>query len=133
MRILKSLKTNDQGFTYLSLIIGVVILVMGLGFFMTIVRSSSISALKAEEQMAMARVAQNVAEVYLATGNETTAETQGSGQDYSVDLGTAAGPEGLTTVTITVNSRITASLTDPDDQSDPRYIEPYVLVFYTPE
>lgn len=127
MIMFKFLKKNDKGFTYLSLIIGITILMIGLGFFTALFRSSRISVLKAEEQMAMATVAQNVAQVYLATGNETTAENQGSGQEYSVDLEITSGPEGLNTVEITVDSKITA------DQSDPKYVEPYVLVFYTPE
>lgn len=130
MKLLKRLTTNQEGFTYLSLIIGMAILLMGLGFFTVLFKASRTSIIIAKEQMAMATVAQNVAQVYVATDDEDTAEDQGRSQGYpSVDLETSSGPEpGIKTVTITVDSKIVTS-----DPSDPKYVEPYVLVFYTPD
>lgn len=114
----------------MSLIIGMAILLMGLGFFTVLFKASRTSIIIAKEQMAMATVAQNVAQVYVATDDEDTAEDQGRSQGYpSVDLETSSGPEpGIKTVTITVDSKIVTS-----DPSDPKYVEPYVLVFYTPD
>lgn len=112
----------------MSLIIGMTLLLLGLNFFTTLFRAARTSVLTAKEEMAMATVAQNMAQVYLATNDEITAENQGKEQGYeTVDLSISAGPEkDLKTVTITVNSKIYA------DPTSPQYIEPYVLVFYTP-
>lgn len=126
MKKIKNVQNKDKGFTYLSLIIGITILLIGLGFFYKLFASSRTSMYIAKEQMAMATVAQNVAQVYIATGEKDTAIQQGVGQGYSqITLENPDPVNGIQTVTITVNSRIT-------DTSNPKYVEPFVLVFETP-
>lgn len=132
MKILILPKTKQDGFTYLELIIAITILVIVFGFFAALIRSTAISMAVSQEKMKMATVAQNMAQVYISQdpsdrdAARQAAIAEGSSQGYpSADLRYEPNSDGTVKVTITVSSIIT-------DQTDRRYVEPYVLVFSTP-
>jgi competence protein ComGC len=131
-KVFQRFQTNQKGFTYLSLLLGLTILLIGIGFFMALYKSTRTNMFIAREEMAMATAAQNMAQVYLATNSADTAVNQGKADGYAnVDLkelkpgSSSAIPSGTVQVTITVNSNFT--------DSDPQHVDPYVLVFYTPQ
>ena len=116
------------GFSYIELMIGMAVLLMGVTFFISMYRHYNYNRITARERVAMATVAQNMAEVYMVSAGSADDAARSEGQSqaqqfsFTVDLTVdAPDAQGLSVVAITAES------TYPSNH--PLYIVPYVLKF----
>lgn len=126
-----AIRSNKKGFTYIELMMGMAILLLGMVIFSGLYRYYNVNKVAAREKTSMATVAKNMAEVYKSTPYNASntqaiddAIAEGHSQGYpSVNCSVSPVSNGTTTVTITISS--------PTYPVNHRlHINDYVLTFY---
>lgn len=123
MNSLKNITKAKKGFTYIELVTGMGILLLGFSFFMVIFRYFNINKIVAKENTTMAAIAQNAAESYSACHdiNKVIDNITRDYEDYNIGIDVFPQPgSSLQLITITV-----------DLKSPSQYAEPYKLVYYS--
>ncbi|KNY25813.1 hypothetical protein [Pseudobacteroides cellulosolvens] len=123
MSFIKSRVKDIHGFTYIELVTGMGILLLGFSFFMVMFRYFNINKIIAKENTTMAAIAQNTAESYEAC-SDVAKVINNISKDYeeysiNVDVLPQTG-SSLKKITITVGLK-----------SPSQYVNPYKMVYYS--
>lgn len=123
MSFIKSRIKDIHGFTYIELVTGMGILLLGFSFFMIMFRYFNINKISAKEYTTMAAIAQNTAESY-ETCSDVAKVINTLSRDYEeyniqIDVLPQAG-SSVKKITITVGLKLSS-----------QYVDPYKLVYYS--